>query len=343
MSTPPKIKYREQGVDELLQFKLHQALAALDGPPPPNATIDGFLRPVRTALKKGWRVELYAWEEGLSRAWMPSPVGGCHTLDLVLDSLYPIAVPSTSPLFFFRVRAIYTNSHPITIVFALLWITETACITIPFGTAKLSDPLQMRRGLDKAASTSGPRRYCTIAELAPYLSSVSITPTVFDIAVFVAILYRFISNTHVNYTFSDKCRAFFSGVYLPSFSKALFVDGQKYYMITVISNIAMSAMIDAPGLSPGLRSILAPQNVMLTSIMACRVYRHTRLDHAVDMVIPSSSGAPAKDTLPIHFATALHPHVEADTVKMKSTALGEGPNMTTSEGYSVKKAAHDAV
>ncbi|KAF8218061.1 hypothetical protein K438DRAFT_1796256 [Mycena galopus ATCC 62051] len=79
-----KIKYREQGVDELLQLKLHQALAALDGPPPPGATIvlatgdgnvgqfneDGFLGPVRTALKKGWRVELYAWEEGLSRAWM---------------------------------------------------------------------------------------------------------------------------------------------------------------------------------------------------------------------------------------------------------------------------------
>jgi hypothetical protein len=71
-------------VDELLQLKLHQALAALDGPPPPGATIvlatgdgnvgqfndDGFLGPVRTALKKGWRVELYAWEEGLSRAWM---------------------------------------------------------------------------------------------------------------------------------------------------------------------------------------------------------------------------------------------------------------------------------
>jgi hypothetical protein len=24
---------------------------------------------VRTALRRGWRVELYAWEEGLSRAW----------------------------------------------------------------------------------------------------------------------------------------------------------------------------------------------------------------------------------------------------------------------------------
>jgi hypothetical protein len=78
-----RIRYREQGVDELLQLKLHQAIADVDTPPP-NATIvlatgdgnvgqfneDGFLGPVRTALKKGWKVELYAWEEGLSKAWM---------------------------------------------------------------------------------------------------------------------------------------------------------------------------------------------------------------------------------------------------------------------------------
>ena len=77
-----RIKYREQGVDELLQLKLHQAIADVDVVPP-NATIvlatgdgnvgqfneEGFLGCVRTALKKGWRVELYAWEGGLSRSW----------------------------------------------------------------------------------------------------------------------------------------------------------------------------------------------------------------------------------------------------------------------------------
>lgn len=85
-STPslvnPKVKYREQGVDELLQLKLHQALAATDEVPE-GATIvlatgdgnvgqfneDGFLGPVRTALRRGWKVELYAWEDGLSRSW----------------------------------------------------------------------------------------------------------------------------------------------------------------------------------------------------------------------------------------------------------------------------------
>ncbi|KAG8221657.1 hypothetical protein J3R82DRAFT_1941 [Butyriboletus roseoflavus] len=81
-TTNTRIRYREQGVDELLQLKLHQAIAATD-PPPPNATIvlatgdgnvgqfneEGFLGPVRLALQRGWKIELYAWQEGLSRAW----------------------------------------------------------------------------------------------------------------------------------------------------------------------------------------------------------------------------------------------------------------------------------
>jgi hypothetical protein len=77
-----RVRYREQGVDELLQLKLHQAIADVDDVPS-NATIvlatgdgnvgqfneEGFLGCVRTALKKGWKVELYAWEGGLSRSW----------------------------------------------------------------------------------------------------------------------------------------------------------------------------------------------------------------------------------------------------------------------------------
>jgi len=84
-STPPtaaKVRYREQGVDELLQLKLHQAIADADTVPKGSTIVlatgdgnvgqfseDGFLGPVRTALKRGWKVELYAWEDGLSRSW----------------------------------------------------------------------------------------------------------------------------------------------------------------------------------------------------------------------------------------------------------------------------------
>ena len=81
-ATPGRIRYREQGVDELLQLKLLQAVASTDDPPSGSTIVlatgdgnvgqfneEGFLGCARTALKKGWNVELYAWEEGLSRAW----------------------------------------------------------------------------------------------------------------------------------------------------------------------------------------------------------------------------------------------------------------------------------
>ncbi|KAI0700285.1 hypothetical protein BC835DRAFT_442595 [Cytidiella melzeri] len=77
-----RTRMREQCVDELLQLKLHQALASTDEVPA-NATIvlatgdgnvgqfneEGFLGCVKLALKKGWKVELYSWENGLSKMW----------------------------------------------------------------------------------------------------------------------------------------------------------------------------------------------------------------------------------------------------------------------------------
>lgn len=77
-----RVRYREQGVDELLQLKFLQVVAEVDVPPPGSTIVlatgdgnvgqfneEGFRGCVRTALKKGWRVELYAWEGGLSRTW----------------------------------------------------------------------------------------------------------------------------------------------------------------------------------------------------------------------------------------------------------------------------------
>ncbi|KAF9496975.1 hypothetical protein BDN71DRAFT_654343 [Pleurotus eryngii] len=79
---PQKIRYREQGVDELLQLKLSQVLLRTEAPIPGSTIVlatgdgnagqfneEGFVEPVRIALQRGWKVELYAWEDGLSRTW----------------------------------------------------------------------------------------------------------------------------------------------------------------------------------------------------------------------------------------------------------------------------------
>jgi len=77
-----RTRFREQGVDELLQLKLHQSIVDAEHPPPGSTIIlatgdgnmgefneDGFVGCVRSALKKGWKVELYTWRECLSRVW----------------------------------------------------------------------------------------------------------------------------------------------------------------------------------------------------------------------------------------------------------------------------------
>lgn len=72
-------RYKEQGVDEILHLKILQKLNAREEP----GTIvlatgdarggqfnkDGFVGAVKEALKRGWRVELWSWSDGLSRAW----------------------------------------------------------------------------------------------------------------------------------------------------------------------------------------------------------------------------------------------------------------------------------
>jgi len=75
--------YHEQDVNKLLQLKLLQVVSTVDVPPPGSMIVlvtgdsnvsqfneEGFRSCMRTALKKGWRIKLYAWESGLSQAWV---------------------------------------------------------------------------------------------------------------------------------------------------------------------------------------------------------------------------------------------------------------------------------
>ncbi|KAJ7854643.1 hypothetical protein B0H13DRAFT_2578790 [Mycena leptocephala] len=198
-----------------------------------------------------------------SLIFFTNPVGSCRTLNRALDALYSVALPSTSLLFFFRVRTIYGKARTATGVFGLLWVAElAACIVVPFGTAGIN---------------IGPTPYCFIAELAPYIAVAPITRIIFDTAVFVATSYRLIDNNYIDYFWRAKFRVFLTGGSLPSFSRSLLADGQMYYIVTVFSNIAMASLILAPGLSPMYRNLVTLPNLVLTSVMACRVYRHTRL------------------------------------------------------------------
>ncbi|KAJ7844708.1 hypothetical protein B0H13DRAFT_2096156 [Mycena leptocephala] len=205
------------------------------------------------------------------------PLPACNTAYLVFNSFYPITVSATAFLFFFRARAIYGGSRLVTLLFGFLWLSVLATsITIPISGRAISfgDPPQ-----------------CIVAHGAAYNGSSGITITVHDTMVFFAISYRLVSNfAQKDRTHGEKIRELFSGANLPAFSKALFNEGQMYYMITVVTNVVTTAMVYIPTTRPLYRGLLVIPNVTVSSIMACRVYRNTKLGlihGSMDLVLPT--------------------------------------------------------
>ncbi|KAF8162039.1 hypothetical protein K438DRAFT_1449788, partial [Mycena galopus ATCC 62051] len=193
------------------------------------------------------------------------PVGECRVLNLALQILYPVAVPLASLLFFFRVRAVYGGARMVAVIFGFMWIAELAtCIVVPMVTGGIH---------------IGTTRYCICGKLVWHVGiSVNITPALFDSAVFLAISFKLVQNNQTEHSSASKVRAFIAGRYLPSFSRSLLVDGQVYYMITVVSSITAAVLAALPEVGLMYRSLPGVPNFMLTSVMACRVYRHTRLN-----------------------------------------------------------------
>ncbi|KAJ7133673.1 hypothetical protein C8R43DRAFT_1022723 [Mycena crocata] len=193
------------------------------------------------------------------------PLEACNTAYVAFNSFYPIGVSATAFLFFFRVRAIYGGDRLVTIIFGFLWLAVLASsITIPIG---------------GSAIASGDLTTCIVARVEGYVGSSGIIITVHDTIIFFTISYRLVSNfaNSQQQTRGEQVRELFSGANLPAFSKALFTDGQMYYGFTVVSNIVSTLMVYIPTVSPVYHGLMAVPNVTLTSIMACRVYRNTKL------------------------------------------------------------------
>ncbi|KAJ7478661.1 hypothetical protein B0H11DRAFT_2028185 [Mycena galericulata] len=210
------------------------------------------------------------------------PLPACNTAFVVFNCFYPISVSASAFLFFSRVRAIYGGNRLVTFVFGFLWLAVLgSSITIPVsgGAVSLGDPPE--------CLIVGPH--------APYVTASSgIIITVNDTLVFFTISHHLVSNyahTQQLQTCGDWIRALLGGSDLPAFSKALLTDGQMYYIITVATNILTTLLVFIPGVSLVYRGMFVIPNVALTSIMACRVYRNTRLG------ITSGSGELSLPTL----------------------------------------------
>ncbi|KAF8199025.1 hypothetical protein BJ912DRAFT_845137, partial [Pholiota molesta] len=159
--------------------------------------------------------------------------------------------------------------------FFLLWLALVGCtMLVPIGV--LGDSI-------------GPTNYCEDAFVPNYSYAAVIAPLVHDTLVFVAISWRLAENAHVNLGLKEGIKIAVFGKYLPAFTKSLLKNGQKYYLLTMISNLVAVIMLFSTHIPIPMRSMFATPSLVLTNIMACRVYRNTKFGLVRESEISTSN------------------------------------------------------
>ncbi|KAF9460053.1 hypothetical protein BDZ94DRAFT_1238744 [Collybia nuda] len=208
-------------------------------------------------LLSRWSTLLYGL---VGVVFLTTPVKDCVALIRVACIVYHITLSSTALLFFLRVRAIFHRSLRITVIFFILWLTVvggslTAVVSV-------------------SGTHFGNTAYCVYANVKPYninTASGNSAVVLFDTCVFIAITWR-LSTTHrmgKKDTFQG-WKANLFGTYLPAFTKALLQDGQKYYMVAMVSNLLVLVLEFVPGVPVPYRQMFLAPAVQVTNIMACR-------------------------------------------------------------------------
>jgi len=191
-------------------------------------------------------------------------IENCVLFEKVIDWIYPVAVSSTSLLFFFRVRAVFADNKKVIGFFAFMWLAVVAgCLTTTQGIT---------------GSNIGITNYCTTVKMEDYVEAGAIIPLINDTLIFLAITWRLMGIAAVDnvHSFKTGFRILAFGDYMPSFSRAVKQDGQLYYL-TVVTTSLMSVIIFYIKSVPMVYRTMFPiPNLVLMNIMACRVYRNTK-------------------------------------------------------------------
>ncbi|KAF7335931.1 hypothetical protein MSAN_02306400 [Mycena sanguinolenta] len=189
-------------------------------------------------------------------------VKNCNALALGLTICFVLSQTATAMLFLLRVIAVWHPSKIAYTVFSILWIAVLG--------AGITAPLGIRR------AHIGPTKLC-IPTAVPANTEVSvIVPLINDTAIFLAINYRILVHTIVGHSFMARLRAFFGGTGLSTLSQALLQSGQHFYLIAVVTHIALLVLLKLHQLSPVYRVMLTVPGFALINAMACQVFRRIK-------------------------------------------------------------------
>jgi hypothetical protein len=239
----------------------------------------------------------------------------CARFEKILCTLYPIAIPATSLLFFFRVKAVFDRNQLVVAFFAFMWLATLAgCLTVTQGVTGIN---------------IGPTKYCLNFDLKDYVAAAAIIPLINDTLVFLAISWRLMTNTHVDYDIRSGVKTLMFGEYLPAFSKTLFQDGQAYYLTTVTTNLMTVIMLYVSSVPITYRTMFSVPNIALMNIMACRVFRNTKFGVFRETSISTSRMGTAKDgdrsasVIPLSLRKTPHTmnRTEVDTIQFMHSGV----------------------
>ncbi|KJA18348.1 hypothetical protein HYPSUDRAFT_191052 [Hypholoma sublateritium FD-334 SS-4] len=190
------------------------------------------------------------------------PIGHCTLLHKIVTSCSSVAFACTALLFFLRLRAIYNRNRVVVAIFFFFWLILLAAV-IPFNTT---------------GAEVGSTKYCSFTSggFTPSFT-VNLTPLLYDTLVFFAISWRLCRLSCAKPSGPrESLKLLIFGKYLPAFTKSLYLDGQVYYLTTLITGISIFLSI-IPAIPITLKLLLWSPYVVLVNIMACRVYRRTRM------------------------------------------------------------------
>jgi hypothetical protein len=144
-----------------------------------------------------------------------APLADCQTWIHAIGGCFIVALPSTSALFFLRVRAVYFNDRIITAFFGfLLFVLFATSFLLPFSTT---------------SAHVGPTQRCMVIKEKKRVAIPAVMNFTLDTLVFFAISLRIVSQSIGDHSFRAILTSFFRGDGLFSLSRSLLHSGQLYY------------------------------------------------------------------------------------------------------------------
>ncbi|EPT05765.1 hypothetical protein FOMPIDRAFT_1111231 [Fomitopsis schrenkii] len=191
-----------------------------------------------------------------------APIGHCAEYEKASATILAVAVSSSALLFFFRIRAVFHNNRAVIGFYFILWLFVA-------GTA-VASPFSV------TGESIGPTRYRSDAGEKKFGFSLLIALLIHDTLVFAAMSYRLLCNSREEPTLRKQLGSFWSYQSLPRITSIILKDNQRYYAMTIGTNLILIAMLYDPWLAPTMRAQLATFNIFITNSMACRIFRNAR-------------------------------------------------------------------